>query len=122
MSLTRGHSLAPSTVGSVVLDIGGDCGALVIATGPEWHGREIEISARDSDPTVRTHVAVRARQVGDGVRYTAVFPTLPAGAYVLWRDATEPAGAVVVAAATVTEVDWGPPPPPSPDQTRHTPH
>jgi len=86
-------------------------GSLVIATGPEWHGREIQISARNADPAVRARVAVRASQVRDGVHYTAVFPALPAGAYVLWRDTTEPAVAVVVAAATVTEVDWWSPPP-----------
>lgn len=103
---THHHMLGPSGVGSVVLDIGGNTGALVIVTGPEWHGREIEISPKDQDPSVRTHVAVRARHVASGVRYTAVFPALPAGAYVIWRTPTEMAGTVVVAGATVTEIEW----------------
>ena len=107
---THSPNLGPSTMGSVMLDIGGNSGALVIATGPEWHGREIEISRKGQDSAVRTHVAVRARHVQDGVRYTAVFPSLPAGAYVIWRNRTEPGGAVVVAGATVTEVDWWPTP------------
>jgi hypothetical protein len=103
---SHGHNLGPSTAGSVMLNIGADTGALIISTGPEWHGREIEISPKDKEPAVRTHVAVRARHVRGGVRYTAVFPTLPAGPYVLWRNQSEAAGAVVVAGATVTEVDW----------------
>jgi hypothetical protein len=100
-------------MGTVVLDIGGNTGALVIVTGPEWHGKEIEISPRDADErdqSARTHVAVRERHVADGTRYTAVFPALPAGAYVIWRSPTEQAGTVVVAGATVTEIEWWPSP------------
>jgi hypothetical protein len=108
--VVSGYLSGASAAGSVGLDIGGGTGALVIATGPEWHGREIEISRKDQEPPVRTRVAVRERRVSGGVRYTAVFPALSAGAYLIWRTATEAAGAVVVAAATVTEVDWWPPP------------
>lgn len=104
------HPLGPSAAGSVMLDIGGDKGALMIITGPEWHGKEIEISPQGQEPEVRTHVAVRERHVADGVRYTAVFPSLPAGPYVLWRSEREPAGTVVVVAATITEVEWWAPP------------
>lgn len=100
------HTHGPSSAGSVVLDIGGNTGALVIVTGPEWQGREIEVSPKGQDPPVRTHVAVRPRHVEGGVRYTAVFPALPAGAYIIWRNETEPAGTVVVAGATVTEIEW----------------
>jgi hypothetical protein len=87
-----------------------DVGALVLITGPEWHGREIGISRKDQQPIAQTHAAVRERHVRGGARYTAEFPSLPAGAYLIWRTATEIAGAVVVAGATVTEVDWWPPP------------
>jgi hypothetical protein len=87
----------------------GNVGELVIITGPEWQGRRIEISRRDS--ATRTRVPVRQREGAAGSRYTAVFPALPAGPYVLWRDPTEPAGTVVVAAATVTELEWWSPPP-----------
>ncbi|GFJ88575.1 phospholipase [Phytohabitans rumicis] len=104
------HTYGPSGMGTVVLDIGGNTGALVIVTGPEWHGHEIEISPKGQDPSVRQHVAVRDRHVADGVRYTAVFPALPAGAYVIWRNETEEAGTVVVAGATVTEIEWWPRP------------
>lgn len=104
--MSANHQLGPSGVGSVVLDIGGNTGALVIVTGPEWHGREIEISPKDQDTQTRTHVAVRERHISSGVRYSAVFPALPAGPYTIWRTRTEPAGTVVVAGATVTEIEW----------------
>lgn len=106
MNGVHAHTLADSMAGSVMLDIGGDMGALIITTGPEWHGREIEISRKGDEPEVRTHVAVRARHVAGGVRYTAVYPSLASGAYVIWRNETEPAGTVVVAGATVTEIEW----------------
>jgi len=83
--------------------------ALVIITGPEWQGHEIMISGRD--PAARRGVPVRRRRGEDGLRYTAVFPALPAGAYTIWRD-RESAGTVVVAAASVTELEWWAPPPP----------
>lgn len=103
--MSGNHLFGPSGVGAVVLDIGGNTGALVIVTGPEWHGREIEVTPKDQ-PGKRTHVAVRERHVSSGVRYSAVFPALPAGPYVIWRTPTEAAGTVVVAGAAVTEIEW----------------
>jgi hypothetical protein len=88
----------------------GNTGALVIITGPEWQGRAIEISRRDS--SARRHVPVLRRRGPDAPRFSAEFTALPAGAYVIWRDRTESAGTVVVAAATVTELEWWSPPPP----------
>lgn len=104
------HEYGPSPVASVMLDVGDGVGALIIITGPEWHGKEIEISAQDQDQPVRTHVAVRERPLPNGVQYCAVFPSLPAGPYVIWRTPTEPGGTVVVAPATVTELElWARP-------------
>ena len=87
----------------------GNTGALVIITGPEWQGRPIEISRRDS--SARRQVPVQRRRGPDMPSFSAVFPGLPAGPYVIWRDTTESAGTVVVAAATVTELEWWSPPP-----------
>jgi hypothetical protein len=87
-----------------------DLGSLVIITGPEWHGREFGVSGPDSATCRR--VPVLPRRSADESRYAAVFPALPAGPYVLWRDRTERLGTVVVAPATVTELEWWSPPPP----------
>lgn len=62
---------------SLVLDIGGDIGALVIHTGPRMIETEIEIS-RDGS-VARSHNVVHARRGLHGVSYSAVFPSVPAG-------------------------------------------
>lgn len=98
-----GHAYGPSETGSVVLDLGGDTGALIIYTGRDLHGREIEISRAD---TPRTHSAVRERRVRDGTFHSAVYPDLPAGLYTVWWDDRTPAGAVTVSGGSVAEFVW----------------
>ena len=46
---------------------------------------------------------VRARQAGRVTHYAAVFPALPAGEYVVWRDADTRAGTVAIHGGQVTE-------------------
>jgi hypothetical protein len=52
------HTLAPSRDATVVADIGGDIGALVLYTAPEMSGVEIDIEPV-GHPERRSHVAVR---------------------------------------------------------------
>ncbi|NES15233.1 phospholipase [Micromonospora sp. PPF5-17] len=99
--------MGPSESGSVVLDLGGDSGALIIYTGRELHGREIEISRVDDDGP-RTHSAVRERHVRDGVFHSAVYPDLEAGLYTVWWDDSTPAGAISVTGGAVAEFVWPP--------------
>jgi hypothetical protein len=99
------HTLGPSESGSVVLDLGGDSGALIIHTGRDQHGREIEISRADRDGA-RTHSAVRERHVRDGVFHSAVYPDLPAGLYTVWWDDHTPAGAISVTGGAIAEFVW----------------
>ncbi|GAB3945425.1 phospholipase [Micromonospora vulcania] len=97
------HAYGPSETGSVVLDLGGDTGALIIHTGPDLHGREIEISRDDAR---RVHSAVRERRVRDGSLHTAVYPGLPAGSYTVWWDDSTPAGKVSVHGGAIAEFNW----------------
>ncbi|MFR9777364.1 phospholipase [Micromonospora sp. MS34] len=99
------HTLGPSETGSVVLDLGGDSGALIIYTGRELRGREIEISRADGGGS-RTHSAVRERHVRDGVIHSAVYPDLEAGLYTVWWDDRTPAGAISVTGGAVAEFVW----------------
>ncbi|AGL17564.1 hypothetical protein [Actinoplanes sp. N902-109] len=99
------HTLAPSGQGTVVLNIGAGIGALVIHTPGGLHGHEIEVSPVE-DPAARTHAAVRARYVRDGVRFSVVLDSLPAGRYVVWRDPVTPLAEVDVAGGAVTEYSW----------------
>ena len=86
---------------SLVLDIGGNIGALVIHTGPEWAETEIELSPVSA--TTRSHNVVHARHNGHGVQHNAVFPQLAAGTYTVWRDAVTAHGTVTVTGGQVAE-------------------
>ena len=59
----------PSGPGTVVMDVGGDIGALILYTTAELVGREIEISLDDAPAARRTHALVRARHMTDATEY-----------------------------------------------------
>ena len=99
------HDLGPSYSGSVMLDVGAGYGALVIYTGPEELGREIEISPADGSGP-RTHAAVRARHVDSRTLYGVVFPSLAAGPYTIWLDSATALRTVRVDSAEVAEFTW----------------
>ena len=94
--------------GAVVLDIGGDIGALIVSMPSEMEGIEIEICPAGSRPAGHVpHVAVVGRPTANGVHHSAVFPELPQGAYDLnERHRREVALTVVVTGAEVTTAQW----------------
>ena len=77
--------LGPSHAGSVVLDIGGDTGALILQTPAEMLGREIDVTPLSAPEAHGTHSLVRERQVSGTTTYAAVYPALPVGDYIIWR-------------------------------------
>ena len=99
-------ALGPSSSGSVVLELGPEVGALILHTPPELDRAEIEISARRRRAWPRTHSQVRQRYTANGVQYAAVYPNLPAGEYIIWRDATTCAAVVTVVGGQVTTQRW----------------
>jgi hypothetical protein len=88
---------------SLVLDIGGDIGALVIHTGPELSEQEIEISPGADPTTHRAHNVVHARTSRDLTAYTAVFPSVPAGDYTVWHHDGSPQATITIRGGEVTE-------------------
>lgn len=98
-------NLGPSYEASVVLDVGGDVGALVLYTSEVLLGAEIEISPI-GDSSARTHTAVRERRLKDATLYAAVYPQLQAGLHTLWADSRHEAGTVTVIGGVVTEIQW----------------
>ena len=102
--MSEHHSSRPHPE-PVVLEIGGDLGALIVYTEPALHGCEIEISPAGSDRP-RAHKDVLNRPVNGRPTYTAVFDQLPEGTYTLWLNDTAAARHVPVAGAQVTELDW----------------
>jgi hypothetical protein len=89
----------------VVLDIGGSIGSLIVHTGPDLHGTEVEISTTGDD-THRAHKEVLERESGGHPAFTAVFDTLPAGRYTVWVNGKPRARAVKVEAGRVAQLDW----------------
>jgi hypothetical protein len=89
------HEHGPGSSDNLLLDIGADTGALAISTTADRDQREIEISPAGSGQA-RIHNVVRRRQTQGGCVYAAVFPALPAGDYVIWRDDDTEAGIVTV--------------------------
>jgi hypothetical protein len=99
------HPLPPSTEGSVLMEVGGDIGGLVVYTPDGLAGLEIEIARRGDDrPFV--HTEVRERQLPDGSIYAGVFPAVPAGEYTLIPVAALPALDVRVEGGHVAELTW----------------
>jgi hypothetical protein len=108
--------------GAVLLDIGGDVGALVVAMPASLVGLEVEIRPL-GDEAVHTHthahgdgqahthlahVAVVARPVGDGHLPSLVFPDLRAGEYDLFEKGRSDAVAlrVEIVGGEVASVSW----------------
>lgn len=95
-------SLGPSGDGVVVMDIGGDVGALVLHAPAGLAGHEIDLTALDGSGS-RTHSAVRERHHAGSVSHAAVYPALRAGRYgVEGSDQV-----VTIVGARVTEVEYG---------------
>ena len=87
----------------VVLEIGGDLGAVIVYTAPELHGKEIEISRRGED-ALRSHKEVLERRQGTVPAFTAVFDRVTEGVYTLWLDDEPLAHDVEVTGGAVTEL------------------
>lgn len=102
------NSPGPSGPGSVVLDIGGGVGALIIITPARMAGAEIDVSPVQ-DAAGRTHAVVRERRLGPASCHAAVYPALPAGDYTIWRDAGSPAGTIRIDGGAAARYRWAEP-------------
>lgn len=89
----------------VVLEIGGEVGALILRTDPEMHGKEIEISPAENDG-LRSHKEVLERSINGESAFTAVFDGLSGGAYTLWAGNRKPFRGVTVSGGEITQLDW----------------
>jgi hypothetical protein len=86
---------------SVLVDVGNGKGALVLYLDRGFVDDEIEISPVGS--VHRVHTGVLDRQTAAGAVRAAVFGSLVAGSYRVWRDAHTAAATVTIVAGTVTE-------------------
>jgi hypothetical protein len=86
---------------SVLVEVGGDKGALVLYLDDGFRHQEVEISRVGS--AHRVHTGVLERRTAAGAVLAGVFGSLVAGSYVVWRDSTTPAATVAVTGGRVTE-------------------
>jgi hypothetical protein len=93
--------LPPSWDGSVVLDIGGEIGALLLRTPPAMNGVEIDLIPED-EHLHHTHSAVRERRLLGGVAYAAVYPSLHEGRYTVAGSGQS----VTIVGGQVTETEY----------------
>jgi hypothetical protein len=100
-----GQHHGPSHDGSVVLDIGGTIGAVVLHVPAELAAMEIDIEGVGRG-TTSTHSLVRPRVLPHGTQYAAVYPGLPEGDYRIPATAGFPAADLTVVGGAVAEVDW----------------
>ncbi len=106
MSHAHHHATGPTGAGSVILELGGDIGVLVLHAPAQLHGREIEISKSSPGDSHVTHALVRERHTSSGVGFAAVYPGVPAGEYTVWRDADTPAGTITIVGGEVSRFEF----------------
>lgn len=73
--------LAPSAIGSVVLDIGEDVGALLVEFPSQFLGEELDLTPLGATVALM-HGEVRARDVGYA-KFAVLYSAVPAGTYIL---------------------------------------
>ena len=110
-AVTRAHpENSHAGQGPVVLDIGGDVGALVLAMPETMAGVEIEIRPVGPNRPVlahRSHVGVVGRPVGGRTIWSAVFPELRDGRYELYERIGGQVRLIVdISGGEVTHASW----------------
>ena len=91
----------------VVLDIGGDTGALVVYGTEDQIDTPIEVSPAGADDQ-RVHQHILERPMPGGTSYAAVFDRIKQGEYTLWMHGEARERNVAIAGGHVAQVDWRP--------------
>src|SRR3954467_10475593 len=99
------HHEHPLHTEPVVLEIGGELGALVVYTDAVLLHEEIEISPAADDER-RSHKDVLERLVRGRPVSPPGFARLERGSYTLWHRDAERARGVAIAGGEVAELDW----------------
>jgi hypothetical protein len=107
--ITHTHENPHAGQGSVLLDIGGDIGALVVEMPASMAGVEVEIRPVGAAGHAghHPHVAVVERPTADGVVPSLVYPELVEGSYELYEKGTDRVELTVsVDGGAVTDARW----------------
>jgi hypothetical protein len=95
------------TPDSLVLDIGGDVGALILYAEESCLGQEIDLTVSGSARSHQMHTMIRRRRSLDRNFIAGVYPQIFSGAYTLWGLDGAPLGDVVIEGGQVAEFDGG---------------
>ena len=90
---------------AIVLDIGGQIGALILYADPAWLGVEIDLSPEGAPRSHHVHTMIRRRRAPDREIIAGVYPELQAGAYTLWHPDGSELARVTIEGGRVAEVD-----------------
>ncbi len=90
----------------VVLDIGGEIGALVVHGDPAEHDLQIEICPSGAEDGKREHQHILERPINGRTMHAAVFPGLREGSYSLLTNDVIRSPDVLIRGGIVTTVDW----------------
>jgi hypothetical protein len=88
---------------SLVLDIGGDVGALIVYATEACLGREIDITAAGAPRSHHLHTMIRRRRAPAREFVAGVYPELTGGTYTLWGLDGLPLGTVDIVGGQVAE-------------------
>jgi hypothetical protein len=93
---------------ALVLDIGGDVGALVLYADERCLGREIDLTPVNMARSHHTHTLIRRRRASDRDIIAGVYPQLNEGEYIIWGlDEGGPIGKVEIVGGQVAEFNGG---------------
>jgi len=92
---------------ALVLDIGGDIGALILYADEDLVGEEIDLTPVGEHCHHGIHTAVRRRRAAGRDLICGVYPELQAGRYTVWGLDHTPLAVVEIHGGQVTELEGG---------------
>jgi hypothetical protein len=92
---------------SLVLDIGGNIGALILHAEAKCLGMEIDLTPLGEPRSHHTHTMIRRRQAAEREFIAGVYPELPEGSYCVWGIDGVPLGEVTITGGHVSEFQAG---------------
>jgi hypothetical protein len=92
---------------SLVLDIGGDIGALILYADEACLGQEIDLTVAGTARSHQMHTMIRRRRSVDRNFIAGVYPELASGSYTLWGLDGVPLGDIDIEGGQVAEFNAG---------------
>ena len=90
----------------VVLDIGGEIGALIVHADADSYDLQIEICRSGEEAGKREHQHILERPINGQTMYAAVFGGLREGSYSLLTHDAVRETEVIIRGGSVTTLDW----------------